>query len=214
MIRERVGRVFAGVVVGLRWLVVPAWIAAALAVTWWMPGLGSGEPLPLGGLIPDDAESVHIATRDAQIFDIPLTTDTLVVQRNPDGLSAAAQARTVARAVAVSRAPKQPEGIQLALPIANTLGLFPGSRERGTTAITYLYFGPDASLSDRVEEASAYMGRIPVDDAPVGVARDDVVHEHAHRPVFRPGEELRHELLRFFFPQIANVSRGTLDVGA
>ena len=44
VIREQVARVFAGVVVGLRWLVVPAWIVAALAMTWWMPGLGSGEP--------------------------------------------------------------------------------------------------------------------------------------------------------------------------
>jgi RND superfamily putative drug exporter len=169
VVRERVIRVFAGAVVGLRWLVVPAWIAAALAVTWWLPGLGSGQALPLGGLIPDDAESAKIATRDAEIFDIPLTTDTLVVQRNADGLSPAAQARAVSRAVAVSRGPKQPEDIQLALPVANTLGLFPGSKERGTTAITYLYFGPDASLSDRVAEAGAYMNRIPVQDAPVGV---------------------------------------------
>ena len=58
---------------------------AALAVTWWLPGLGSGEPLPLGGLIPENAESAQIAQRDAEIFAVPLTTDTLVVQRNPDG---------------------------------------------------------------------------------------------------------------------------------
>jgi hypothetical protein len=89
---------FAGAVVGLRFLVVLAWIAAALAVTWWMPGLGSGEPLPLGGLIPDNAESAQVAQRDAEIFGVPLTTDTLVVQRDADGLSAAAQAKAVARA--------------------------------------------------------------------------------------------------------------------
>ena len=182
MIRERAVRVFAGAVVGLRFLVVPAWIVAALAVTWWLPGLGSGEPLPLGGLIPENAESAQVAQRDAQIFGVPLTTDTLVVQRKADGLSAAAQAKAVARAVAVSRAPKQAEGIQLALPIANTLGLFPSSREHGTTAITYLYFGPEASLSDRVSEAEAYAGQIPADDAPVGVtgpapARDQQFRE-------------------------------------
>ena len=173
---------FAGAVVGLRFLVVPAWIAAALAVTWWLPGLGSGEPLPLGGLIPENAESAQVAQRDAEIFGVPLTTDTLVVQRNADGLSPAAQAKAVARALAVSRAPKQAEGIQLALPIANTLGLFPSSREHGTTAITYLYFGPEASLSDRVSEAEAYASQIPADDAPVGVtgpapARDQQFRE-------------------------------------
>jgi RND superfamily putative drug exporter len=174
--------VFAGAVVGLRYLVVPAWIVAALAVTWWLPGLGSGEPLPLGGLIPENAESAQVAQRDAEIFSVPLTTDTLVVQRNAEGLSPAAQAKAVARALAVSRAPKQAEGIQLALPIANTLGLFPSSREHGTTAITYLYFGPEASLSDRVVEAEAYASRIPAEDAPVGVtgpapARDQQFRE-------------------------------------
>jgi putative drug exporter of the RND superfamily len=182
VIRERAVRAFAGAVVGLRYLVVLAWIAAALAVTWWMPGLGSGEPLPLGGLIPENAESAQVAQRDAEIFNVPLTTDTLVVQRDAEGLSAAAQAKAVARALAVSRAPKQAEGIQLALPIANTLGLFPSSREHGTTAITYLYFGPEASLSDRVSEAEAYASQIPADDAPVGVtgpapARDQQFRE-------------------------------------
>jgi putative drug exporter of the RND superfamily len=167
--RERVVRLFAAVVVGLRYLVVPAWIAAALAVTWWLPGLGSGEPLPLGGLIPDNAESAQVAQRDAEIFSVPLTTDTLVVQRDSNGLSATAQARAVARAAAVSQGPKQPEGIQLALPIANALGLFPSSREHGTTAITYLYFGPESSLSDRVADAKAYASRIPPQDSPVGI---------------------------------------------
>jgi RND superfamily putative drug exporter len=196
VIRERAVRVFAGAVVGLRFLVVPAWIAAALAVTWWLPGLGSGEPLPLGGLIPENAESAQIAQRDAEIFGVPLTTDTLVVQRDADGLSPAAQAKAVARAVAVSRAPKQAEGIQLALPIANTLGLFPSSREHGTTAITYLYFGPEASLSDRVAEAEAYAGRIPAADAPVGVtgpapARDQQFREIEHAlPIVEAGTVL------------------------
>ena len=56
--------------VGLRFLVVAAWIAAALAVTGWLPGLGAGEPLPLGGLLPDHAESAQVAQRDAEIFGV------------------------------------------------------------------------------------------------------------------------------------------------
>jgi hypothetical protein len=126
---------------------------------------------PARGLIPDNVESAQVAQRDAEIFSVPLTTDTLVVQRDSNGLSATAQARAVARAAAVSQGPKQPEGIQVALPIANTLGFFPSSREHGTTAITYLYFGPEASLSDRVAEAKAYASRIPPQDSPVGFPR-------------------------------------------
>ncbi|HEX5469286.1 MAG TPA: MMPL family transporter [Gaiellaceae bacterium] len=169
MIRERAIRLFTGVVVGLRYLIVPAWIAAALAVSWQLPGLGSGEPLPLGGLIPEHAESIGVAEQESRHFGLPLTTDTLVVQRDPDGLSAEVQTRAVERAVRTSREPHRADGIQLALPITNTLGLFPGSQESNTTAVTYLFFGPDASLPDRVSAANVYVGQIPQADSPVGV---------------------------------------------
>jgi RND superfamily putative drug exporter len=101
---------------------------------------------------------------------LPLTADTVVVQRDPKGLSREAQARALARALAVSKSPQDPEGIAFAFPIANTLGLFPGSRERGTTVLTYLFLGPRASLVDRVREANLYASRIDrPDDALVGV---------------------------------------------
>jgi len=169
VIRERAIRLFAGTVIGLRYLVVPAWIVAALAVSWYLPGLGEGEPLPLGGLIPKNAESTKIAVRDAQLFGLPLTTDTLVVQRNPDGLSTSAQAKAVQRALETNQAHHEDYEAQFALPIANTLGLFPGSREKGTTAVTYLFFGPGASLADRVEQANDYLAAIPTAESPVGV---------------------------------------------
>jgi putative drug exporter of the RND superfamily len=169
VIRERAIRLFAGTVIGLRYLIVPAWIVAALAVSWYLPGLGEGEPLPLGGLIPKNAESTKIAVRDAQLFGLPLTTDTLVVQRNPDGLSTSAQAKAVQRALQTNQAQHEDYEAQFALPIANTLGLFPGSREKGTTAVTYLFFGPGASLADRVEQANDYLAAIPSAESPVGV---------------------------------------------
>ena len=89
MIRERAVRAFAGAVVGLRYLVVLAWIAAALAVTWWMPGLGSGEPLPLGGLIPENAESAQVAALQDELPD-------------SDGTSALLPGTQVERLVALS----------------------------------------------------------------------------------------------------------------
>ena len=169
MIRERVIRLFAWVVVGLRYLVLPAWIAAALAVTWHLPGLGSSAPLDLGGLIPKNTASTQVAAREAQLFELPLTTDTLVVQRDPAGLSAAAQAGAVARAAKASQQEQVSGGIRFALPVVNTLGLFPSSREKGTTAITYLFLGPEASLADRVAAGNRYMEQIPAADHPVGV---------------------------------------------
>jgi len=169
VIRERAIRLFAGAVIGLRYLVVPAWIAAAVAVSWYLPGLGEGEPLPLGGLIPKHAESTEMAARDAQLFGLPLTTDTLVVQRNPDGLSTAVQTKAVQRALQTNQAQHEDYQVQFALPVTNTLGLFPGSQEKGTTAVTYLFFGPQASLADRVEQANDYLAQIPASESPVGV---------------------------------------------
>ena len=170
MTRDFLVRLFARAVVGLRWVIVSAWIAAAAASALYLPTLRSGEPLPLGGLVPSDAPALRVGQRESELFRVPLTADTVVVQRDPQGLSREAQARALARAVAVSRGAKDPEGIAFALPIANTLGLFPGSRERGTTALTYLFFGPQASLVDRVREANVYAARINgPDEALVGV---------------------------------------------
>jgi len=170
MTRDVLVRLFARGVVGLRWVIVPAWVAAAAASALFLPSLGSGEPLALGGLVPSDAPAVRVGQRETELFRLPLTADTVVVQRDPGGLSSEAQARALARAVDVSQGAKDPEGIAFALPIANTLGLFPGSRERGTTVLTYLFFGPEASLVDRVSEANAYAARINgPDEALVGV---------------------------------------------
>jgi uncharacterized membrane protein YdfJ with MMPL/SSD domain len=52
MTRDVLVRLFARGVVGLRWALVPAWVAAAAASALFLPSLGSGEPLARGGLIP------------------------------------------------------------------------------------------------------------------------------------------------------------------
>ena len=117
MTRDVLVRLFARAVVGLRWAIVLAWIAAAAASALYLPTLGSGEPLPLGGLIPSDAPALRVGQRESELFRVPLTADTVVVQRDPKGLSREAQARALARALAVSRVAKDPEGIAFALPI-------------------------------------------------------------------------------------------------
>ena len=170
MNRDRLNRLFARLVISLRFLLVPAWIAVAAASAVYLPGLGSGEPLELGGLVPKNAEAIRVEQRSAKLFQLPLTTDTVVVQRDPNGLSRDAQARTVELAVAASTGTKDPSDLAFGLPITNALGLFPSSRERGTTAITYLFFGPQATLAGRVEQADLYAGRLNrPDDALVGV---------------------------------------------
>jgi putative drug exporter of the RND superfamily len=147
---------FASVLVHLRHLVVVAWIAAAAATAVYLPGLGSGEALELGGLLPDDSPAIDAGERSQELFAVPLTADTAVVERNADGFSAAAQEAIVRRAVDVTTQEQGGDEIRFALPILNTRELFPGSEEDGTTAVTHLFFPTDVSLPSKVELAREY----------------------------------------------------------
>lgn len=75
-----------------------------------------------------------------------------MVQRDPDGLSLPTQAQAVLRARAVSRG-EYPDAqpIVAAVAVPNTLALFPGSKESGTTVITLLFTAPDVSFPDQME---------------------------------------------------------------
>jgi putative drug exporter of the RND superfamily len=151
-----VPRVFASVLVGLRHLVVAAWIAAAVVVASSMPGLGSGEALELGGLLPDDSPAIRAEKRSNEIFDVPLTADTSVVEREPRGFSREEQEAIVRHAVDATEQDGNGDEIRFALPILNTQEVFPGSEEDGTTAVTHLFFGPEVSLPSKVDLAHGY----------------------------------------------------------
>jgi putative drug exporter of the RND superfamily len=152
-------KVFASVVVRLRYLVVAAWIAAAVATAVYLPGLGSGEALELGGLLPEESPAIDAGERSQQLFTVPLTADTAVVERNPEGFSAETQQAIVQRAVDATTQEGVGDEIRFALPILNTRELFPGSEEDGTTAVTHLFFPPEVSLTNRVELAHEYADR-------------------------------------------------------
>jgi RND superfamily putative drug exporter len=150
---------FATWVVRLRYLLIAAWIAAAVATTLYLPGLRSGEPLELGGLVPDDSPAIEAGARSQQLFSVPLTADTAVVERDEAGFSVEEQRAIVERAVAATSEEQGGDEIRFALPILNTKELFPGSEEDGTTAVTHLFFSEDTSLTNKVELANDYADR-------------------------------------------------------
>jgi RND superfamily putative drug exporter len=154
-----VPKVFASIVVRLRYLVVAAWVAAAVAAAVYLPGLGSGEPLELGGLLPEHSPAIDAGERSQQLFSVPLTADTAVVERNPEGFSAETQQAIVQRAVDATTQEGVGDEIRFALPVLNTRELFPGSEEDGTTAVTHLFFPPEVSLPSRITLAHEYAGR-------------------------------------------------------
>jgi len=137
-------------IVKLRWVVVVFWIAAAVVVTVKLPTVGEAQAGALGDLVPSDAAALQTELRSARLFAFPLLSRTLVVQRDPDGLSATQQAAAVARAVDVNRG-RLPglERVSGAFVIGNSLGRPPFSREASTTALTYLLFAPEVDQDDR-----------------------------------------------------------------
>jgi RND superfamily putative drug exporter len=137
----KISRAFAWTVVAFRFLLVPAWIAAAVLAVLWLPGLSQSQGGALTSLVASDSPAIRAENRSAELFGLPLTADTMVVQRDPAGLSADEQADVVRRAVKLdTRGYPDLLSISLAVPLVNTLGLIPGSTERSTTAVTYLYF--------------------------------------------------------------------------
>ena len=148
-------RAFGFTVVLLRWLVVPAWVVAAVAAVNALPGIGDLEPAPLSGLVPDDSPALRAQERSHELFEVPLLSGLVVVARKPQGLSAEEQAEVVRRAAAASRGDDR-----AALPILNTLRLVPSAREQGTTGITYLFQPPEIDPLDQVAMAQDYAKRL------------------------------------------------------
>jgi RND superfamily putative drug exporter len=147
-------RAMGWLIVRLRWPIVLAWAAAAVAVTLELPSLQeAGDDTTLTGLVADDADAIAAGARLAELFTVPVITHTQVVQRDPNGLSDAAIRRVAERADRISDGGDPELGeIRFALPLVNVEGVVPGSRETGTTAITYLFFDPsETSIGDQEE---------------------------------------------------------------
>jgi RND superfamily putative drug exporter len=164
-------RAFGWTVVALRILVVGGWIAGAVAATLWLPQLHRSQGSALSDLVAKDSEALRAEARSTQLFGAPITPDTMVVQRDPSGLSQAEQRHAVARALKIDhRGYADLRGVSAAVPILNAAGLVPGSRERSTTAVTYLYFPSRYGFQTRDAYAHIFANRhIPNAEALVGV---------------------------------------------
>jgi RND superfamily putative drug exporter len=154
--RGPVARGYAAAVVALRYLIPLAWIAAAVAATLALPSLGNTPSAPIDDLAAKGGSAARAQELSTRTFGFPLSADTAVVQRDDNGLSRDAQRRQLAaaRAVAAHSDPSLAP-IRAAVPITNAAARTP-SGERGTTAITYLSFAPDASVDDRLAAAERY----------------------------------------------------------
>ena len=155
---SRLFRGFAFVVVALRYPILLAWIAAAAAATIYLPVIASSGAV--GDLVPKGAPGVRAEYDATRLFGLPLTSQVAVVQRDPHGFPLTTQVTAVRRAVAVDQGQVHGiDGLAGALPVANTGGYFPGSRERSTTVVTFLLFRPGTSITAQAAGGHAFARR-------------------------------------------------------
>lgn len=160
-------RIFARVVVALGWLVVPLVVVAALLAWQRLPGIATLPESGVSALLPQGTAAGRAEQEAGKLFAAALLPRIAVVQRNAKGLTREQQKQIVKSAILLDRdrLPGFPSGSR-ALPYVNTAGLTPGSRERGTAAITYLGFPSTVSPREQNALANDYAERVSVRGAP------------------------------------------------
>ena len=153
-----------------RWWVIIGWLVVVVVTTLLAPAFGSrGDQLAT--VIPLDSPAIQAELRSIDAFGYPLSSRTVVVQRNPDGLDLYTQAESVLDAISVDQSP-QPYPLLGALPVTNTPPFFPGTSETNTAVLTYLFMKPTSSFEHQQRAAEDYVDRFlsAPDDHVVGVA--------------------------------------------
>ena len=163
-------RAFARVLVGLRYLIPIAWVAAAVAATIALPELGAGGGAPIEDIVPEGSESQQASQAATERFGFPLASDTAVVQHNGEGLPPGELKRTFRAALETTQgggpAPGQLIG---AIPIANASSGPLVAASEATTALTYLAIEQGLGGTTRADLAHRYA------DQELGGASADVV---------------------------------------
>jgi RND superfamily putative drug exporter len=176
--------------VRLRWPIVLTWAVVAAVSVLWLPPLPETDS-DLKGFASATNPAIQVEQRSFELFGFPLSSRTSIVQRDQDGLSVYAQAEAVLRAAALS-AGEYDTSLLGALPVPNTFGAFPGSRERGTTVVTYVFGNPETSFGSQRRAAERFAREHLTDDdddAYVGVtgsvparnAQYHLIHDHLHQ---------------------------------
>jgi RND superfamily putative drug exporter len=151
--RSRSGR-YARWAVARRWHITVTWVVG-LAVLVLTPSVGSGGD-ELASIIPLDSPAIRAELRSVQEFGFPLSSRTVVVQRDPSGLSPFVQAESVLDALAIDQGSPDPPLLG-ALPVTNTLRLGGRPGETNTTVLTYLFMNPTSSFASQRHAAERYI---------------------------------------------------------
>jgi len=147
-------------VVWLRFLIVPAWIAATVLAVQHLPSAFEAEAGEIGSLLPHSSEAIEVERKAIETFGLPLLSRTMVVARQPQGFSSA-QAAAAARYVAAADR-STGHAVKAAVPITDVPAVL-GRGSPGTTIVTYLYLDPalgEAESQESAERFAAGLGRV------------------------------------------------------
>jgi RND superfamily putative drug exporter len=137
----------ARLIVALRFLIVPAWIGAAIWISFSLPSIFGSEASELGSLLPRNSKALEVEEEAIETFGLPVLSRTMVVAHQPNRFS-----RTQGEAAAgfigrVDEAPDHRAKLR-AVPLLDAPGLLE-SKRLGSTLVVYLYIDP--SLPETVQ---------------------------------------------------------------
>ena len=88
-----------GLIVTLRYPIIVAWIAAAVLMTLHLPSIGEGGGGELGGIVPEHSQAVRAEKESLSQFEFPLSSRTMIIERDPAGLTPKEQETIIRRDV-------------------------------------------------------------------------------------------------------------------
>lgn len=178
----------ARIIVALRFLIVPAWIAAAVWISLSLPSIFGSEASELGSLLPRNSGAIKVEEEAIETFGLPVLSRTMVVAHEPDRFSTAqgeAAARFIGR---VDEAPDYEAKLR-AVPLLDAPGLLE-SKRLGSTLVVYLYIDPSLPETVQAEAVDEFAeelqgatgaqtvhvtGAVPASRAETHLANDDLL---------------------------------------
>src|SRR3954453_1805446 len=151
-------RMLARTIVALRYLIVPAWIAAAVWISFSLPSIFGSEESDLGSLLPRNSKAIEVEEEAIQTFGLPVLSRTMVVAHEPGGFSRR-QGEEAARFIGrVDEAPERTATLR-AVPLLDAPGLLE-SKRLGSTLVVYLYVDPALGENEQTVAVNGFASEL------------------------------------------------------
>lgn len=178
----------ARLIVALRFLIVPAWIAGAIWVSFSLPSMFGAEANDLGSLLPRNSHAIEVEEQGIETFGLPVLSRTMVVAHQPGDFTLD-QGKAAARFIAgVDEVPEQRSELR-AVPLLDAPGLLE-SKRLGSTLVVYLYVDPLLSENEQTAVVDKFAedlqqatgaptvhvtGAVPASRAETNIANQDLL---------------------------------------